>query len=642
MKRSLYWLVFALPVLLLTVLPARAQDSLPRFEASDCSFSIPTHPPVKCGFVLVPEDRSQADSPTIKLPVAVFTSQSPNRQPDPIIYLAGGPGGNTMDSVPDWYQTFAGFIQSDRDFILFDQRGVGLAQPSLDCPEYYQMELQQLPLNPTDAEASKLYNEALTTCYQRLVKSGIDMNAYNSAANAADVADLVKALGYDRVNLLGISYGTRLALTIMRDYPESVRSVILDSVIPPNVNGVTGDIYARDRVFETLFNNCASDAACNKAYPNLKDTLLNTARKLDQTPVMLHVTIPPETTAREALLNGESFVGLVYQLFYISPIIPQIPQIIADGSRGNFDYLSFIAGYLLEDSLSEGVFYEYNCQEDYAFTNLDAIKAEAQKYPTLGEYLTSKNFVVEGDAFSLCKTYFTGKPDPSVEQPVTSDIPTLVMSAEYDPVTPPIYGEEAAKTLTNSHYFLYPGLGHGVTPADECPLSMALAFVENPNQQPDDSCIARMSEPAWVVPTPVGEISMKPYSNKTLGISSVAPSGWTEAADGVFVFSADNAASMAFRQPEDGLQGYFNRIIIQNYGYAQVPAPKTTIDSDAGSWTIYQVEGQGVYTSFATIEIGGKAYVIGVVAATADERDSFYQDILLPAVKAFKVDSAAI
>jgi hypothetical protein len=99
---------------------------------------------------------------------------------------------------------------------------------------------------------------------------------------------------------------------------------------------------------------------------------------------------------------------------------------------------------------------------------------------------------------------------------------------------------------------------------------------------------------------------------------------------------------MAFRQPEDGLQGYFNRIIIQGYGYSQVPAPRESVQSDAGTWSIYQVEGQGVYTSFATIEIGGKAYVIGVVAGTPDERDSFYQDILLPAVKAFKVDSAAI
>ncbi len=329
-------------------------------------------------------------------------------------------------------------------------------------------------------------------------------------------------------------------------------------------------------------------------------------------------------------------------MFYISPVIPQVPQIIYDASRGNFDYLSFITGYLLTDSLSEGVFYEYNCQEDYAFTTIDQVKAEAKKYPTLGEYLTSKDFVVESDAFNLCKTYFTGKPDPAIEQPVTSDIPTIVMSAEYDPVTPPSYGQEAARTLKNSYYFLYPGLGHGVTPADSCPLSMALAFVENPNQKPDDSCISKMSEPAWVVPTPVGEISMKPYSNANLGISSVAPNGWTEAADGVFVYSSDNAASMAFRVPDDGLKGYFDRIIIKNYGYTQVPPPKTTVDTDAGTWSIYQVEGQGVFTSFATIEIGGKAYVIGVVAGTSDERDQFYQDILLPAIKAFKVTSAAI
>ncbi|MCA9904902.1 MAG: alpha/beta fold hydrolase, partial [Anaerolineae bacterium] len=209
--------------LLLTVLlaaPVLAQDELPYVELTDCWMDLPDGlvegDDVDCGLLFVPEDRTDPDSATIELAVAILYASEDDVQPDPIIYLAGGPGGNAVDELEAWVDI--PYIQ-DRDLILLDQRGTGYSFPSLNCPEIEESE-----------------DDATQACRDRLVADGVNLQAYNSAENAADVADLRVALGYDEWNLYGISYGTRLAQTIVRDYPQGIRSVILDSAYPLAAN----------------------------------------------------------------------------------------------------------------------------------------------------------------------------------------------------------------------------------------------------------------------------------------------------------------------------------------------------------------------------------------------------------------------
>jgi pimeloyl-ACP methyl ester carboxylesterase len=206
--------------------PRRAPSA---FQQAPCPFTLGQGlvegKDVRCGFVVVPEDRSQPKSPTIRLAVAIFKTSSPHPAPDPVLVLGGGPGDALLEKAGPTYT--AGNLPSNRDLILLDQRGAGYSQPSLKYG-YPSM------------------------------NAGLNLNAFTTLESAADVHDLIRALGYRQVNLDGVSYGTRLALTLMRLFPADLRSVVLDSVLPPQVNAFTSRPPAAARAFAVLFHGCAA------------------------------------------------------------------------------------------------------------------------------------------------------------------------------------------------------------------------------------------------------------------------------------------------------------------------------------------------------------------------------------------------
>lgn len=201
----------------------------PRFEPSACPIQIPAGARVECGFLAVPENRTRPDSRTIRLAVAILKSRSENPAPDPIVYLAGGPGASALLEKPLGWWLDSPF-PDNRDFILFEQRGTRFSEPFLNCPE----EDTAAILDPGENNGS--YLNAALQCRDRLLSQGVDLTAYNSVASAADLEDLRAVLGYAEWNLYGVSYGTRLALSAMRDNPAGIRSVILDSTLPLQAN----------------------------------------------------------------------------------------------------------------------------------------------------------------------------------------------------------------------------------------------------------------------------------------------------------------------------------------------------------------------------------------------------------------------
>jgi pimeloyl-ACP methyl ester carboxylesterase len=167
----------------------------------------------------------------------------------------------------------------NRDLILIDQRGTGYSQPSLDCPAA--AHLIQVPPQPVGKELASL-DSAYRQCHDRLVHDGIDLSAYNTVDNAADIADLRKALGYRTVNLYGVSYGTRLALTVMRHYPQGIRSLVLDSVLPPQ-HDYAALLRSIDTAFTTLFHSCAQAPNCSHEFPHLQQVAQHQVRERDTT-----------------------------------------------------------------------------------------------------------------------------------------------------------------------------------------------------------------------------------------------------------------------------------------------------------------------------------------------------------------------
>ena len=206
------------------------QEPVATFEEGDCPFDVPEDAPVECGFVVVPEDHNNPEGPTIKLAVAVVKDESDNHQPDPVMLLAGGPGEKTVHNAPALAPVLAP-IHPNRDLIVFDQRGAGLSEPALECPEFVQAVFDLLD-EPDPEVALQAQFDALMACRDRLVSEGHNLSAYNTIQNAADVNAIRIALGYDQVNLYGGSYGSLLAQATMRDHPERIRSVAINSVLP--------------------------------------------------------------------------------------------------------------------------------------------------------------------------------------------------------------------------------------------------------------------------------------------------------------------------------------------------------------------------------------------------------------------------
>ncbi len=244
----------------------------PIFQAAPCAFPVPAGSyQVDCGYVSVPEDRSaaRANARMIRLHVAVFHSWANLPARDPVIHLAGGPGSSSLELAGYMFGQGLDQVLAYRDLILFDQRGTGYSLPRLDCPERDSLTPSLLDGSRAPDSRDTAIVDAFKRCRLRLIQEGIDPSAYSSSASAADVNDIRRALGYQQVNLYGDSYGTRLALTIMRDFPEIVRSAVLDSTYPLQVNLYTTLAPNAERAFKVLFDRCAANQSCNQRYPSL-------------------------------------------------------------------------------------------------------------------------------------------------------------------------------------------------------------------------------------------------------------------------------------------------------------------------------------------------------------------------------------
>lgn len=454
---------------------------------------------VECGYLPVLEDRTEKSSEDrlIRLAVAVFHPPGGATEPDPVIYLSGGPGASILKMIYTQYDLLSEPVfAAGRSLIVFDQRGIGRSQPALDCPKFNDLSLELLDRQidghaVSSEEMSALVLESLGDCRRDLAQIA-DLTAYNSASSAADVHDLSQTLGYEKVNLWGGSYGTRLALEVMRRYPENLRSVVLDAVYPPDV-----DLYVEapanfQRSLSRLFESCAANPVCNDAQPDLEKVLFDTVGELNSEPVLREITNPYTGESYEALIRGDTLLALTFQLLYDSKVRYFIPRIIYDVSQGDFTFLDKVYGSLLNLSSisSRGMMLSVQCREELPFSSRAGFESEFERNPHLaGMYQGS----ILGDLiYPACEVWSIGQAETSANQPVESKIPTLILSGEFDPITPPAWGFRAAKTLENSFAYEFPGIGHGASVADKCPLNMMIAFLKEPKQAPDDSCILGM------------------------------------------------------------------------------------------------------------------------------------------------------
>lgn len=477
-------------------------SGLPRFETIECSFNISEWSDIECGYLLVRENRDQSDSPIIRLRVAILGSSAESPEPDPLIYLSGGPG----QSAVEWASAEAPLYQailSERDVIFFDQRGTGYSEPFLDCPEVSENMADMLDQRLRSDDWLQDRAAAFLACRQRLVGEGIDLSVYNSAASAADVNDLRQVLGYEQVNLLGVSYGSRLALTVMRDFPEALRSVILDSPLPLQVDMIVDIGPNFQGSLDLLFERCATEEACAAAYPDLESTLDDLLTRLDQEPLVVQIRHPVTGSPTPVTIDGDVFMTSLLFSLYNSDLHYRLPKLIYDAYLGSPNYEDRLAGSLQlittpGRNFSEGLQYSVLCREELPFITQEAALAQiADLKQWLRAYLEQD---MEADTI-ICEAWDVGKAPATENEPVHSDIPTLVLSGELDYVTPAAYGDLVVETLPNASHVDFPYTTHGIFLNRRCGRQLAAAFLNDPAAPLDLSCLEalRRQPPAFEV-----------------------------------------------------------------------------------------------------------------------------------------------
>jgi len=463
-----------------TATPSPEPAAAPSWEPVECGFL--GSGSSKCGYLVVPEDRTQPDSRMIRLYAVVAPAASDNPKPDPIVFLSGGPGAPAVVAV-DHYRGLLRTMLQERDLVAFDQRGVGLSEPALDCPEYEQALLETYGADVSSEEARQRMFDAVRACRDRLTEEGVNLSAYTSAASAADVHDLMEALGYDRYNLYGGSYGTRLALTIMRDYPDEVRSAVLDSVEPLQEDALELRAIFVQRALERVFEQCAASGTCNERHPNLAETFFSLVEKLEEEPV------PIRTRGTTYQVGADEFIELILMGMYEPTGISGLPSLISQVADGQTSWMpSWVETVLsLSGIVWEGMHFSVMCAEEVPFNSAeDAAEINADVHPAIVRGLQADNIPW---LMQLCEMWGAAEANAIEDEPVRVDVPTLILTGEFDPVAPEDFAIATAEYLGKGQSFVIPGQTHDVLSSSTCAREIMKQFLDAPEETPDTSCL---------------------------------------------------------------------------------------------------------------------------------------------------------
>ena len=476
----------------------------PSYEAAPCpSPNFPGVPDADlgtnytCGYLTVPENRSHPDGRQIRLLVARVKAVSENPAADPIVYLAGGPGGAGTLAAPG---AVAGGMNANRDVIFVNPRGTVHSDPFLSCPEIDEFNSKSVGLVFAEPSTAELDTAAVAACRERLAPTGVDFAAYDSLENAADMADLRVALGIKEWNLYGVSYGSDLAQQILRDHPEGIRSVVLDSVVPTTINIVDRWWEAPASGLAAMAQACKDQPACAAAYPDLVGVFTKTVDALNRTPARVTVADPAGRPVA-VTVDGFKLVPLILDWSRDSARVADIPRMIFDAAHG--DVTLAAQGIAASGDVppeqrgiaGSGLAFGAYCQEMANWTTPEQALAAARKtMPGLPD--TVLRVTPTGSyIFDECGAWVPGRSDPAARRPASTDLPTLILSGTFDSSTAPAWIDDVIAGFPNAVVLHFPGSGHGVLPPSACAQSIMTAFLDHPGTDVDRSCISSVRMP---------------------------------------------------------------------------------------------------------------------------------------------------
>lgn len=578
---------------------------------------------LRCGTFTVPELHAKPEGNTIKLPVVVIKSASPNPASDPLVMLQGGPGGSAIREF------FGAIVRSsfspgdDRDIILVDQRGSFLTQPSLTCPEYRETVLKHIQSGLMGDAAEQERIAANAACRARLASAGINLAAYNSLENAADIAALPRALGYVDYNLYGKSYGALLAQHIVALYPQGVRSVILDGVIPRAGKFALTRNANFQKALQKVAAACAADPLCAKDYPDIEQRFVALVSALNASPEPMTITtrLLTEVVTLNAPLTGEALLGVVYTMLYDSYGISRLPRLVNLVEKRDLDYLARLRDRFELQVLNEttvGMFNSIFCSEEANFTEDEAQQADADVLPELKVFRSAREIL------TTCKEWGVPLLGDEVHAAARSDVPVLVLSSEFDPLTPPEFGAQAAAGFSNAIQVLFKAQGHGLAPANACAASLIANFLNAPAEPLDTKCT--QGRPLEFSTT---SIQLTEFTDPIAGVGGKRPVGWIELSPGVFGDDVSVAAIQFVHQttPDPAAirrqleTGRFQRTDARTIGEV--------------AWQFFSgSSSDGRLLQDIAIGNDGR-FIVQLVSGAPEQRAMLYEEVFLPAVESF-------
>jgi pimeloyl-ACP methyl ester carboxylesterase len=433
-----------------------------------------------CGTYNVFEDRVAKSGRQIALKIVVAPALKRDPQPDPLFIFEGGPGAGAATLARYVLPMFHRF-QLDRDIVLIDQRGTGASNP-LSC-EIEDRQEEDL------SETENYRVERLRTC---LAGFKADPRLYTTAIAMDDMDEVRRYLGYEAINIWGGSYGTRAALVYLKRYKDSVRSVVLDGVAPPDMRLPLFMPRDGQRALDLMIEDCAKDAACGTQFPHLRESVATLFARAAAKP-RISFTHPRTGKTTRITLSLRLVASIIYSALYEPTLTSLLPQLITDAALENYQGLLALAFSrdLPKGAISEGLFLSVVCTEDIPRIQPGEIGQEAQN-----RFLGTTFFDMRMKA---CEFWPKGSMPADFYQPVVSDKPVLILSGADDPITPPSWGDHVAQYLSNSKHFVVPGAGHGSTSRGCVPKLIGTFLNEASVRNLDPACLQSQHRPPFFV-----------------------------------------------------------------------------------------------------------------------------------------------
>jgi len=457
-----------------------ASAAAPELRKVECWFAIPEDRDLECAYMQLGAERGG-----FSLPVVVLRDHSPDHRPDPLVYLTGGPGSSSFldsQSIDHWFY-WADIAALSPDIVLVDQRGTGLSKPQFRCPLWEQYLRNTLRENLSLREEHIAGLAAVEQCVALLEAAGFALSDFSTSESARDMNQILLALGYEQWNVMGGSYGTRLALDWLRQDGHRIRSVVLDSVYPLDKGSLNEWPALLDESFDYFWRTCGEKGACgNAAGADLEARFWATLDRLSQQPITLSVPLWEGGWPLKVVLNDHRFLGMTYTALYDNnlqdDIVRAMDEVLdQDELGGETEALQKLAENAINSELAPEfnvlVYLAVDCAESAPVSRED-FEAVRERYPRWADY---SRYAWQYD---MCKAIPQRSDLADFRRPVRSEVPALILSGGFDPVTPARWAREVAARLDNSQHWHLPSVGHGVVSSSACVHEAFREFLDAP------------------------------------------------------------------------------------------------------------------------------------------------------------------